>query len=367
MNELDRIFGNDTDYTEMENVNIDKIKQNVKTQAINGGILGIPKEVADNYKNREWVEEQRRLRKEEEAIMYGGVSNKKESPMGGTIFTVDQTFYKARGLAERDVPHVLTSDYIDILNSSNSKQGTVIKTTINSRAAVGLQRSIRSISKNDEYYKHHEWVEFLKFVNAQNIDIRKIDDTLQAHLYQQFLQSKRLRIDVLIDQCIRIIDGVFMTELLSNNDMSVDAINDLQISRDKRLNMIKMIVSERGPLVPIEKFDILMWFFSRYGVSPVDKAYFVEGAMTIRGQLMTDLLAEFEAIAGFKFLELYKYHKDKYEANLKENNTNNGQITDNDTKVYDSSVDNIMTTGAKNEENKPTNEEVENVIDLDDM
>lgn len=353
MNELDKVFGKNTDYKELA-VSKDDIMSNLALSKKRFGTCEISEERMANVKNPEWRENERRLRREEDYIEFGGKPINESSIVGYKLFDVDQTYLKAVGLSEENMPHMVRPEFSNMFTMSG--KGSINKTVANSRTITGFQKSISSIADNDKNKKLAIQNQFMQFLSTEGIDMSKLDDAMYKHMWKKFMNTKRVRLDVLADNMIREAEGKMAYEVMSQEDVPLEIINEMQRSQRMRRQMLRDIVKDHGPFIPIENLDIMQWYFDKYGFSESDRYYFEN--LNDRCWKWSDrrsigqVFDEFQACIGYSFLEVYSYHLNKYREHeekhiesIKKDDNNTELISTNATQYY---VDN------------------ENIVDFDD-
>lgn len=324
-NELYKIFGTNTDLNELgSDIDVNKTRSTINQMKNRFGSFTISQEILDKSQDPAWRAEQRRLRQEEDVLELTG---QEPSQNNMQIFTPDSVYLKSKGAGENR-PYNIRAEYAAILDSKSYKPGSMMKMLTTPRSMSGYEKSISSVTRDPELYKEMEQIQFIKYVNAQGIDFRKIDDNVQRHLWEKFIQSKRIRLDMLMESIMKEVEGYFMTIVLP--DMPVEYINRLQATQRERRTACAMMVQEQGPLLEMNQLGLMAWYFDRYGFSQDDAKYFNRDVMSYRENVtIGKIMDDFKAIVGYEFKDVYIHFYNQYMKNLQKTNKNNAD--DNDT------------------------------------
>lgn len=296
----------------------------------------IDPELFYNIGNREYLRERVQKRKEREIQRYGrevSVNQPMYDPSLASRTGIRAAFdVGKRGYLKtiRDVKYETTNDRDIMYNQDLSDE---LKQTLyeNKKAkrtqlftsvhAIDINQSIKTLKDHPELLSHQETVRFLNWLKLpeNGYDLSKMGPDEQKRLFQQFLQERRMRIDILMYQALRDADRAFLHKV----DLRIDDFHPIdyyELHNDRSLRRNAMIMSVENGIkyMDIEDFGVVEWFFDRYGFNAVDGNWFKPGAHdTVNDISMNTSMKAFKKITGYDFLDVYSYFLSKWKDGIK--------------------------------------------------
>lgn len=302
----------------------------------NSGIFELDPKIIESAKNPEWRAEQRRLRKEEdkESYLLDDDEQREKRPNidmgyslfgeGSQSFTVHYNRRKHRGDMISDPS--INPEFRNIIDNPSVNIGGIFSP----KMARGIQHSFSSIyNTNNKFLKGHnprkdlENIKFLGWMKDNNIDLQALDDAGYKYMYSKYKKLTKPGLDIILKTMEDLIYNTFCYNI--SHDKTIPEKDKKALLIDRNLQKIEIInlVDHGQKILSIEQFNVLYWYFSKYGFDSDDKKFFDPEYVTIYGDLMKDRLMNFRAISGYDFLDILEYHLKLYNEDKKRLENNN--------------------------------------------
>lgn len=312
-NELDLVFGDSEPTTELSQSTYES--------------KHLPANFDYREKNKELMRMTPAQRKEYvkklDAIYYGEEYAKRAHGPINPIFGRDLDMIKLQTAKQQmrgNITHKLPlkPEYENILKTNDE----LIAMTVTPKTAFGFQQSIRTLVDDEESYNKTQEIQFMKWILTENINYKTLSKDQYAALWNKYIQSKRLKIPVLINEMIKQAVAIFAKRVIDSfieNGREVGEEDLARLIKDPSIyDMMTEFVETNGTFMEYENFNMLDWFFNKYGQDIADKKYFKEGGHDSHYGSYAELMDRFQKLTGWRFFDLYASYLRDYRKRVNE-------------------------------------------------